>query len=141
MVLVCIVITAILLRGALKDPIDWRIMKRPTYRESCVKCKSVFDVEIGTMAECIYCKKLVCIDCACSEQDTIKFIKTTGHGKIIDGHKDPDMNGPCGWLCPICFSNQFNTLPEKPKWTNESPSSGEIAESGLPKEKSKKLKH
>lgn len=94
------------------------------YREACCSCKKVQDVKINTMWECVSCKQLLCIGCACCEGDTKLFIEATGKGKILEGNEDEDMNGHCGWVCPACFENQFGRAPKKVIWT-DSPSSGE----------------
>ena len=95
-----------------------------TYREQCCACKTITDVEIGTTSECIGCKQLVCINCAVSMRETETFIKKTGKGKIISGDPDPDMNGPCGWVCPTCYKKATGLDKETPKWTDDSPSYG-----------------
>lgn len=99
-------------------------------RETCKSCKVVKDVTMLTMAECIGCGQHVCLECACSDTETELFIETTGKGTITQGHDDPDLNGPCGWLCPKCFRKQFGKEPKRSSWTNDSHSSGETQKSG-----------
>ena len=106
-------------------------MGKSTYREVCSSCKKVHDADVGRgMMNCLSCKKYVCLNCACSEGETELFIQTTGKGKIISGDPDPDMNGPCGWVCPSCFIKQFGQQPKRVSWTDNSPSSGETVVSG-----------
>ena len=94
-----------------------------SYKETCLSCKVVKDFTTELM-ECISCKDLVCIDCTVTEEDTTSFIKKTGKGEIFSGHKDPDMNGPCGWVCPKCYVGHMGIEPKGTAWTENSPSSG-----------------
>ena len=106
-------------------------------RETCKSCKDIKDVSMLTMSECVGCHEDVCLDCACSQSEAELFMTTTGKGKVIRDDPDPEMNGPCGWVCPSCFRNQFGKEPKRLGWTENSPSSGDIVKSGQKKSETK----